>query len=261
VPRAEALAAYAADVERPPVLREIATLAIARRFTQESLAKAWRDRGWGIGGGNVKRHFDTKAPHEDTVRRYADVLGVNPEYLLLLHSHKFEDANAVREQHHDPAGASERYWLRMMELRLQSNEWQSGTDEVVATYLQRLNQGERRRYLEVFALAWYRDEYLGESFFPGRAALAAFEAIAPPELELAKRRRELVPGETRFLDLWTALRDVVDPDEFEVVLAVVRTMHKKHAIDVTPMDNVLNEDDLYRQWRETYARSQERMEQ
>jgi hypothetical protein len=226
-------------------MKEIARLAVAQGFTQESLARKWGD---GIRGGNIQRHFEAKKPREDTLRRYADILGVKPEYLLLLHSHTFEDA-ATRAAHApDPAGASERYWLDMLALGFQSDEWQTGTDRVVREYLLSLPVIERRRYLESFALVWYREEYLGEPILSGRRAHDAFVVNAPPNLELQNRRQ--LPLQKRFLNLWGELNEVLNLDEFDLVLALLREVHVKRGIDVAPMDTALNDDVLYRKWRE-----------
>ena len=231
-------------------MREVATLAMARNLTQDSLAKEWRTVvGGRINGGNISRHFTTKTPQVETLRHYADVLEVKPEYLLLLNSGTFEDANALTAGHPDPGSASEGYWLNILCLAFESDTYQNGTSDAVKEFLLALPVTERRnRYLKVFALAYYREEYLGESFLANRVAREVFERIAPQSLNLAGRRRS--PGEKRFVNLWGVLGDVLDPCEFDVLLALVRALHQKRGIDAAPLDAALDEDVLYNAWRE-----------
>lgn len=231
------------------VMREVAALAMARNLTQDSLATKWRAIvGGSINGGNISRHFTTKTPQVETLRHYADVLGVKPEYLLLLHSGTFEDANALAAGHPDPGSASAAYWLNILCLAFESDTYQNGASDAVKESLLALPVTERNRYLKVFALAYYREKYLGESFLAIRAAQEAFERIAPPSLNLAGRRRN--PADRRFVNLWEVLGDVLDPCEFDVLLALVRALHQKRGIDAAPLDTALDEDVLYQAWRE-----------
>lgn len=254
MPKTEALRSYAIDAPHP-VMREVARLALEQSYTQESLAKRWTG---GISGGNVQRHFQAKRPREGTVRRYAEILGVTPEYLLLLHSHKFEHLGGP-ESLRDRDGISERGWMQLLALDYQTDQYEDSTDVVLMERLLAMPEAERRRYLETFALEWYRGSYLRRDVHPGYAAREAFEAIASPDLKLLlqQRTRTRVPGELRFVRLWELFvnvlypgDDVIEPGDFDLLLAFVRALHEKRGIDVAPMDAALNDDDLYQQWRE-----------
>jgi hypothetical protein len=227
-----------------PVMREIALLATAKDFTQDSLAKAC---GGGVRGGNVARHFEAKRPRESTVRRYATLLEVSPEYLLLLLSGKFEHPQAP--EHRDSDAKSQRGWLDMLAAEFDTDEWERGTNDAVRECIGALPEGERKAYLREFALAWYRERYREGDAYPGYAARAVFEASAPAHLKLAERKRARAPGAMRFVNLWGEFGEDFDPGDFDVLLAVVRALHKKRGIDTAPMDDELNDDMLYRRWR------------
>jgi hypothetical protein len=261
MPRAEALPSYAAEAPHA-VMREIAQLALKHGFTQESLAKRWREsfpgrsRGAtksGVSAGNIKRHFEAVIPQENTIRHYAELLAVKPEYLLLLHSHQFEDPTAAKDARSDPAAASERYWLNMLRLEFESpDHFEPDTADVVIAFLEALSEAKRRDYLEVFALAWYREEHFGQGFFSGRVARAAFEAVAPVELKLADRRKKHVPGEKSFIRLFDAVGEILHdyPSEFDALIAFVRALYLSHGVDVAPMEAALAADIPHRLWRE-----------
>jgi AcrR family transcriptional regulator len=244
------LARYADDEGLPEVLREIARVAVHQELNQETLAKRL-----GVNSAAVLRHFRTKknkgGPREQTIRNYAMALGLRPEYLLLVHSGKFEDANAKEAGHPNPARVSEGYWINEIRLAFERPlQWKNGTGEIVASYLRSLAETERRRYLGIFAIEWYRKNSSEESVAATYYALDAFVASAPPDLNLAQYRREFVAGEDRFVKLWEAVRPVFEVEEFDIIMALVRHLHQKLNIDIAPMESALSDAYFYTAWRE-----------
>ncbi len=230
----DALWRYADDEILPGVLREIARLALARGFTQESLAKKL-----GSNSGGIHRHFRSRAPREGTLHDYAAALGIQLEYLLLLRHGRFVNKT------------TENKWLNNVGLVYQSDQYTPEASEAIKRDLLALSEEKRFRCLGSFAIAWYRADYMGEAVLGLHEARAAFEAAAASEqLDTSRYRRNRVPGEDRFLKLWDAIGDVLFVHEFDVVLELVRALQLKRGIDPAPMDAKINEDPPYQAWRE-----------
>ena len=146
---------------------------------------------------------------------------------------------------------SESYWINEIRLAFERPlQWKNGTGEIVASYLRSLPETERRRYLEIYAIEWYRKNSSEESVAASYYALDAFEAAAPPGLNLAQYRREFVAGEDRFVKLWEAVRPVFAVEDFDIMMALVRHLHQRQNIDIAAMESALNDADFYLAWRE-----------
>ncbi len=82
-----------------PVMRYLGENALAQGFSQESLAKRYREHtrvSSKFNGANVRSHFMAKKPQRETVKRYAEILGLSEERLHIVEHGKL-DAIRLRQ--------------------------------------------------------------------------------------------------------------------------------------------------------------------
>ena len=103
-------------------MRELARVAASRNLTQEHLARNYAELpGTAVNGGNVSRHFASKAPQRKTIEPYRKILYVSREHLRLINGSPLSTIEMRRWRAH---------LISMLELRLKSK---ADREAVIAT--------------------------------------------------------------------------------------------------------------------------------
>lgn len=164
-----------------PTMKRLGERAIKLGFSQESLAKALRERfALRIIGANVKDHFTRKHPQPVTIERYAKVLGVSDDELQILRDGALK-ANRLRDYEHEV--------FRL--LALFRTDFASSTEKAVKDALG--DQTARTRVLTQTALDWNAPPPQEWAALP--AQLSSFAAALCPYLDLRRYLRSHSKGE------------------------------------------------------------------
>jgi len=196
-------------------MREIARVAVSRGLRQESLAKLL-----GHQPAAIARHFASKSPHEATVRKYADLLGVEPAYLTLVSDEVISADQATKA--HDRLSWS---------LDRAAPDLVAGAIREFWKYYHRLTPEARKKLLTAVAIANYRAEAAPntlhyESGWPARIPWLVQELARniQPDFDLKARLREGGPPTNLLYSIWQSALTFFSPEEAEVLVDVVRAM-------------------------------------
>lgn len=182
-------------------MKRLGGLAIERGFSQEGLAKALNDRfGLSLNGANVYAHVTAKRPQRDTIKRYAQLLGLNAEQLHVV-------------EHGMISADGERYWGGhiVSALAAHTGEFKPGVLDAVGRLLRDPNI--RARALTSVAMGGHLPDrakrWLPRALPPELDILA--EALYP-HLDMRDYLRERSPGDETLFPIYHSVRSLYRDD-------------------------------------------------
>lgn len=229
--------AYAPKNEVSEVMREIALVALAQGYRQETLAK-------GLGRAqpaSVMRHFHSAKPHQSTIDSYAKLLNISEQHLRL-----------VQEMPLTAQDEREASKLIDTELHHAEHELREGTVTEAKEVIAKLSVPRRVTLARQVLLENHRWDH---GIMSGDVAktesplvsyvLRVIATILKPDFDLLSQLRQLKqPRETFLLDLYNLLtiKHNLSVGDAEWFLASARIYLRVHEINTAPMDTYLQKE-------------------
>jgi len=221
-------------------MREFACVALAARLTVGEIARRLNDRdGTVLTTRNVAVHFlESVKPRSSTIEAYADVLGVTQAHLMGLGVPPFDDAIL--------SGGWQRAYRALL---LRAYEFQNGTVERVAAWIQKAGGVERGAVGAVVILAEERERHrlvdpvaLHSPDFAQRFGqpLTAFAAALLPDVDLFDAAREA--ADSRLVKVWISLGWLFQGDaaaDSDAVIDFIVRLLRGRNVDTTAMQATL----------------------
>jgi hypothetical protein len=218
-----------------PIMRELAQIAVARSFRQESLAKALAERtGLRVQGANVGRYFRSRTPHADTITAFASVLGVSPEHIRLARGEVLSPEESAHE-----LGA--RIGPDIRSLLYPHVRDRTDLDALLVCD----NDARVQRAVSAYALEREREQHgikrmqqNGRVYLPGR--VVAFLEVLHPDLSLDDLvQRSPIVG--ALSSLFFAALGYFSESECDAIVGVARALLVARGVDCAPLDRDLQD--------------------
>lgn len=201
--------------------------ALALGFSQESLAKEMRERfplRKSFNGANVRGHFEAEKPQRETIRRYGEILGLNPDQMQIILD---GGLNAQRLRHWE--GEVYRY------LGVSRSDFKPGLVAAIKAVFK--DPAKRKKILTETALS--RQDFQRE-FRSVPPTLHAFAAAIVPFLDLRTYLRGRGAG-SLFMIYSEALELYQDPDKARAFVDACAAILRLDGIDTREMYDYLND--------------------
>jgi len=212
-------------------MKRLAALALECGFSQEGLAKGLNERfGLRLNGANVYGHITAQRPQGETIKRYAQLLGVNHEQLHII-------------EHGTLPADRERYWggVVLSALTTHASDFKPGVVEAVRRALHDPNI--RVRVLTSVSMSGHVPErprrWLPRAVEPMIDALA--EALYP-RLDMRDYLRERSPGDEALFPIYHSVRSLYRDDAKALAFVdACAAILRFDGFDTAPMQEYLRE--------------------
>jgi len=227
-PHGNPLAEYAKKATSP-IMRELASLTMARGHTQQ-----WIARALGTKAANVARYFTAMRPQQYTVDRMAGLLGMDQQHARLVQRDPLQ-AEELLEAEHD-----------LLDEVKRNRAFSADAAATIQGYLRRAPEQVRASAVAAYLLAGHRamcglTPSVQSSY--GSSALRAFAAALGHRFDLLSLLRDHEgPHDTLLLDMYLLLTSDHDLNhsQAEDILAVLRPTLRLANFAVDRMDEPLH---------------------
>ncbi len=228
------------------VMREIAAIALAKRFRQRSLAGLL-----GISAPALIKRFATKKPRERTLNAFARTLQVPPEYFALLSASPKSRDPKTRQ------GWTVLLWERLQQYESRLHELAPGASAQVRTCFSGLPKGVQERVIDVFTVGECRVKYLAynersRDWFLGNYSMELLAGALKDHINLRSLVAKIGPNEKVLFELWVAAKTALEYEDVYALLNYAESMLRYRRRDVEAMQRYLHSDESYKHYHKLY---------